>query len=130
MNLTRVLNNALPDIPARNLSQRPPRMDPGTTFREHIEDGKPIVREYVPCHGGMFKLPPANWKLARLFDGNHSYEEIADLYTKETGVQYDADEIREFAANLEAGEFWFKTPQEKNILLIQQSADERRKILK
>ena len=130
MNFTRVLNNALPDIPARNLSQRPPRMDPGTTFREHIEDGKPIMRVYVPCNGGMFKLPPANWKLAQLFDGNRSYEEIADLYTKETGVQYDTDAVREFAANLEVGEFWFKTPQEKNILLLQQSTEERRKILK
>ena len=48
MNLTRVLNNALPDIPARTLSERPPRLDPGATFREHIEDGKPMVRIYVP----------------------------------------------------------------------------------
>lgn len=81
MNLTRVLNNALPDIPARNLSQRPPRLDPGATFREHIEDGEPMVRVYIPSNGGMYKLPPQNWKLTQLFDGNRSYEEIAALYS-------------------------------------------------
>lgn len=129
MNLTRALDVALPDIPARTLAERVPRLDPGTTFREHIEDGEPVVRIYVPCVGGMFKLPPSNWKLAQLFDGKRTYEEIAELYSEQTGTQYDVAEIREFAAMLEAGQFWYKTPQEKNILLMQQTTEERRKKL-
>jgi len=47
MNLTRALEVALPDIPARKLAESYPRLDPGTTFREHIEDGRPMVRIYV-----------------------------------------------------------------------------------
>ena len=40
MNLTRVLNNALPELPARVLAERPPRIDPEANAREHIEEGK------------------------------------------------------------------------------------------
>jgi putative peptide zinc metalloprotease protein len=129
MNLTRVLNNALPDIPARTIAERYPRLDPGTTFREHIEDGERIFRVYVPCVEGMFKLPPRNWELAQLFDGKRSYAEIAELYSQKAGIFYDEEQIRDFAADLESVQFWYKTPQEKNILLMQQSADERRKVL-
>ena len=130
MNLTRVLNNALPDIPARDLADRPPRLDPETTFREHIEDGKRVVRIYVPVAKGMFTFPIRYWKLAQLFDGVRSYEEIARVYSQENGIEYDAAAVREFAGDLEAGGFWYRTPQEKNILFLQQSADERRKKLK
>lgn len=129
MNLTRALDVALPEIPARTLAQRTPRLDPGTTFREHIEDGKPVARVYVPCNGGMFKLTPVQWHIAQLFDGKRTYEEIAELYSQQSGVQYDAADIREFAADLDAADFWYKTPQEKNILLMQQSTEERRKKL-
>jgi putative peptide zinc metalloprotease protein len=130
MNLTRALDVALPEIPARTLAQRPPRLDPGTTFREHLEDGKMVARVYVPSIGGMFKLTPQQWHIAQLFDGQRSYQDIAGLYSQQTGVQYDAEEIREFAGDLDAAEFWYKTAQEKNILLMQQSTEERRKKLK
>jgi len=130
MNLTRVLNVALPDMPARVLSERPPRLDPGIITREHIQDGKPVIRAYVPCAKSMFTFPPPNWSLAQLFDGSRSYEEIAELYSQQIGAQYSAEEVREFASNLDAINFWYRTPQEKNILLMQQSAEERRKKLK
>ena len=130
MNLTRVLNVALPDMPARVLSERPPRLDPGIVAREHIEDGKPVIRAYVPCAKSMFTFPRPNWRLAQLFEGSRSYEEIAELYSHETGAQYSAEEVREFASNLDEIDFWYRTPQEKNILLMQQSAEERRKKLK
>src|SRR5215471_14702468 len=127
MNLTRALDVALPEIPARALATTYPRLDPGATYREHIEDGERIYRVYIPSVGGMFKLPPGNWALAQLFDGQRSYEEIAELYSQESGQEYDAEQIREFAEGLDAGEFWYKTPQEKNIQLMQQTAEERRK---
>ena len=100
MNLTRVLNVALPDMPARVLSERPPRLDPGIIAREHIEDGKPVIRTYVPSAKSMFTFPPQNWKLAQLFDGVRSYEEIAELYSQQTGAQYSAEEMRDFASSL------------------------------
>jgi len=130
MNLTRALEVALPDIPARKLAESYPRPDPGTTFREHIEDGRPMVRIYVPCSGGMYTFEPQDWQLAQLFDGERSYEEIAVLFSNQTGTLYDVESVREFAGALEAGEFWYKTPQEKNVLYLQQSLEERRKKLK
>jgi putative peptide zinc metalloprotease protein len=129
MNLTRVLNVALPEMPARILSDRPPRMPPDVVFGEHIEDGEPIVRVVVADQDLMYRFTPANWELMQLFDGERSYEEIAVLYSGQTGREYSVEEIREFAASLEALNFWYKTPQEKNIQLMQKSAEERRKLL-
>lgn len=130
MNLTRALEVALPDIPARKLAESYPRLDPGTTHREHIEDGKPMVRIYVPSSGGMYTFQPRDWQLAQLFDGKRSYAEIAELFSQQSGTQYDVESVREFGGDLEAGDFWFKTAQEKNILYLQQSLEERRKRLK
>src|SRR6266481_1238795 len=129
MNLTRALEVALPDIPARKLAESYPRLDPGTTFREHVEGGVAVVRIYVPSAGGMYTFDKNEWALTQLFDGKRSYEEIADLYSQQNGIQYDAETVREFAAALESSEFWYKTPQEKNIQLMQLSREERKKKL-
>jgi putative peptide zinc metalloprotease protein len=130
MNLTRALDVALPDLPVVAVLDRAPRVPPDVVFKEHIEDGKPIVRLYVPSQEAIYRFPKSNWELAQLFDGNRSYEEIAKLYSAQTGMEYGADEMREFAANLEGDEFWYKTPQEKNILLMEMDAQRRRKAQK
>jgi putative peptide zinc metalloprotease protein len=130
MNIARALTVALPETPARAIAQRYPRLEPGVTFKEHVEDGERVIRVYLPSVGGMYKFPPQNWALAQLFDGKRTCEEVALLYSQQTGVEYPAEAIRDFADNLEALEFWYKTPQEKNILLMQKSAEERRKLLK
>jgi putative peptide zinc metalloprotease protein len=130
MNITQALNAALPEIPARTLSQRCPRMDPGVVFTEHIEEGEPTVRVLVPSVDAMYRFPPQTWALIQLFDGRRSYEEIAELHSRDIGIEYNAEEIREFAASLEAIDFWYKTPQEKNIILMQKSSEERQKLLK
>jgi len=129
MNLTRALEVALPDIPARKLAESYPRLDPGTTFREHIEGGRPVVRLYVPSVGGMYTFEKSEWTLTQLFDGKRSYEEIAELYSQQNGIHYDAETVREFAASLESSEFWYKTPQEKNVQLMQLNREERKKKL-
>lgn len=130
MNLTRALDVALPDIPARSIVQRVPRIDPKVTFREHFEDGERVVRVYFPSTGLMYRLTWAQWMLAQLFDGNRSYAEIAEVYSQETGTQYDQQTVIEFASGLEAAGFWYRTAQEKNVLLLLQSKEERRKNLK
>ena len=56
--------------------------------------------------------------------------EIAELYSQETGTQYDEEQIREFAADLERVQFGAKTPQEKNILLMQQTTEERARLFR
>jgi len=130
MNLTRALEVALPEIPARSISDRPPRMPPDVVFKEHIEDGRPVIRAMVRSQEAMFRFPKPNWELAQLFDGKRSYDEIASLYSAQTGAEYSEEEVREFAAALEEDEFWYRTPQEKTILLMQMDAEKRRKTLR
>jgi putative peptide zinc metalloprotease protein len=130
MNLTRALNVALPDIPARTLSSRIHRLDPSVTFREHFENGEHIIRVYIPSSGYMYMLSPGQWALAQLFDGNRTYADIAKLYSAQTGQYYDEQTIAEFGGDMESAEFWYRTSQEKNVLLLLQNKDERRKNLK
>ena len=78
----------------------------------------------------MFAFPPESWSLIQLFDGERSFAEIAELYTAETGQLYSEDTVRDFAASIEAMNFWYHTPQEKNIKLMQRTADERRRLQK
>ena len=125
MNLTRALNVALPDIPAREILQRVPRIEPGVTFREHVEDGQRMVRVYFPSTGLMYRLSWAQWNLARLFDGKRSYAAIAELYSQEMGEAYDEQAVYEFASDLVAAGFWYRTEQENNVLLLLQSKEER-----
>ena len=130
MNLTQALNAALPEIPARIISRRCPRMPSDAVAQEHIEYGQPVVRVLVPSQEAIYRFPPQNWALIQLFDGVRSYEDIADLYSAQLGAVYGVDDVRDFAAALDALEFWYKTPQEKNILYMQQNAEGRKKLLK
>ena len=50
----------------------------------------------------MYRFTMANWDLIQLFDGKRSYEEIAAINLEQTGVEYSADQIREYASELEA----------------------------
>lgn len=128
MNITQALNVALPELPAKLMSERPPRVHPEVVFKEHTEDGKRIVKVFVPGVDAMFAFPPASWKLIQLFDGQNSFAEIADLYSAEEGVVYSEETVREFAADIGAMDFWYLTPQEKNIRLMQKTGNERRRM--
>jgi putative peptide zinc metalloprotease protein len=130
VNLTRVLNVALPEIPARVLGDKPPRFPPDVIWKEHIEDGERVVRVVVRGVNSMFRFPPANWELAQFFDGKRSYSEIAESFSEKTNSVLSEDDAREFAQTLEEIGFWHRTAQEKNVLLMQQDANKRRKALK
>lgn len=130
MNITQALNVALPELPSRLISQRPPKVHPDVVFREHVEDGVTVVRAFVPGVPSMFAFPPESWRLIQLFDGQRSFAEIAELYSAETGTGYSEETVRDFAASISAINFWYQTPQEKNIKLMQRTADERRRLQK
>ncbi|MFZ0299755.1 MAG: efflux RND transporter periplasmic adaptor subunit [Candidatus Sulfotelmatobacter sp.] len=130
MNITEALNEVLPEIPARMIDQRYPRIHPEIVFKEHLQSGQTVVRVFVPGVEALFTLTPQNWQFARLFNGQRSYEEISDLYFQETGIAYTKQEVRDLADSLESAEFWYKTPLEKNIALMQKTAKERRKLFK
>jgi putative peptide zinc metalloprotease protein len=127
MNITQALNVALPEMPARMVSQRYPKLHPKAVFKEHIEEGQPVIRAFVPEMNAMFTFPPESWKLIQCFDGQRSYADVAQLYSQETGIEYSEESVRDFAAEIDAMNFWYKTPQEKNVKLMQKTADERRR---
>ncbi|HXZ28429.1 MAG TPA: HlyD family efflux transporter periplasmic adaptor subunit [Terriglobales bacterium] len=124
MNITEALNVALPEIPGKVKEYRP-RLHPRLVGREQIEDGQPVVVAIIEGKSWLFAFSPTEWKLVQLFDGKRSYEEIADLFSQQEGVQYSPDDLREFAATLDSNGFWYKTPQEENVALTQKLAEHR-----
>jgi putative peptide zinc metalloprotease protein len=130
MNITQALRVALPELPTRLISERPPRLHPEVVYREHLEEDGPMVRAFVPGVSSMFFFPPESWRLIQLFDGRRSFSEIAELYSAQTGQAYSEETVRDFAASVAEMNFWYQTPQEKNIKLMQKTADERRRMQK
>jgi putative peptide zinc metalloprotease protein len=118
MNLSEALDAALPEIPkarfARNAS---PRLDPDLIVREDILDGEPVFGVLQRGRANYFRFQPAQWKLAQLFDGVRSFDEISALYSTETGTYVAPEDVRFFAENMEENDFWYRTPQEKNLAL-------------
>ena len=50
-----------------------------------------VVRVYLPSEQTMFRFPLTTWPLIQLFDGKRSYEEIAEIHSAQTGVEYSAE---------------------------------------
>lgn len=119
MNLAEALNAALPELPARRARTGYPKIDPDALHRDNIEDGEPVVMILIRGRDQMFRLPPHQWRLAQLFDGNRSWDEVAELYAELYGVRYDPDDLREFTSQLDAAGFWYQTPLERNVALQQ-----------
>lgn len=118
MNLSEALDAALPEIPKTRLARtRPPRVDPDLIVRDDVLDGEPIIGIMQRGKGNFFRFQPDQWRLAQLFDGVRSFEEISTLFNHEQGIALTTQEVKDFAANLDEAEFWYKTPQEKNIAM-------------
>ena len=125
MNLTEVLNVALPELPAQNGRLRHPRLHPKLVAREQIEGGQPLVNCVISGRSQLFRFPTFQWQLLQLFDGERSFEEISELYFEQTGTRFEAAEIEKMAADLDAAEFWYKAPTEANTTLQQKLQDDR-----
>lgn len=125
MNLSEALDAALPEIPkSRVLRKTPPILDPDLIVREDTLDGEQVMVVYQRSTTNIYRLPPSQWELVKLFDGTRSYEDIAAEYSPKYGL-ISADEVREFASGLDENAFWYKTPQEKNIALSEKLRAER-----
>ena len=125
MNLAEALNAALPELPAKKARSGYPKIDPQTIWAENIEDGRPVVVAHKRGTESLYRFAPEQWKLIELFDGRRSYEDVVEAYQKQYGVLYTADDVHEFANNLDDIDFWYKTPLEKNIALNQKLAEHR-----
>jgi putative peptide zinc metalloprotease protein len=131
MNLARVLDVALPDLPPLRRRQGFPRMHPRHVAREHIERDGPLMMVLVPDGPNcFFRFNPLQYKLATKFDGERSYEQIAEAFRADTGVSLDAKSVEEFAESLEKLDFWYKTAQEQSIQLCEQLVEQRQKKIK
>lgn len=118
MNLSEALDAALPEIPKTRFARTaPPRLDPDLIIREDVLDGETVFGVLQRGKANYFRLQASQWNLALLFDGVRSYEEIATLYTSETGTLATPEDVRFFAENMEENDFWYKSPQEKNLAL-------------
>jgi putative peptide zinc metalloprotease protein len=118
MNLSEALDAALPEIPLARLTRvRPPSLDPDLIVREDTLDGEPIVGAFQRSTGNFFRFSPMQWQLASLFDGARTYEELAALFQEQCGAALPAAEVRAFAENLDEANFWYQSPQERNIAL-------------
>lgn len=126
MNLSEALDAALPDIPKARLTRsRPPRIDPDLVVREDVLDGEPIVGVLQRGKGNYFRFSPGQWELAQLFDGDRSYEEIAALFSSQSGIPTEAAHVEAFAENMDESDFWHKTAQEKNLALCEKLVAQR-----
>ena len=127
MNLSEVLNVALPDLPARRIGKSFPRLHPKLIAREQIEGGVPTVIAMVSGGTYILRFSPEQWKLVQLFNGERSYHEVAELFQEETGLALTEEDVREFADSLEEREIWYRTSLELSTTASQKLADERRR---
>jgi putative peptide zinc metalloprotease protein len=125
MNLAEALNAALPELPARKARAGYPKLDPRAIWAENIEEGRPVVAVHIRGTESLFQFPPDQWHLIELFDGQRAYDDVVEAYREKYGVQYTVEDVREFAATLDEMDFWYRTPQERNIALNQKLAEHR-----
>ncbi len=129
MNLSEALDAALPEMPKTRLSRsRPPCLDPDLIVREDTLNGEPIVGVLKRDKRNFFRFMPSQWQIVQLFDGVRTYAEIAELYTEQTGVPIAAEDVQGFADSMEQEDFWYKTPQEKNLAMSQKLLNRRSRV--
>jgi putative peptide zinc metalloprotease protein len=118
MNLIEALDAALPEMPKERLSRsRPPQLDPTLITHETVFDGEPTIGVLQRGKNNYYRFSPSQWELARLFDGQRSYEEVAEIYSSQTGVATAVEDIRQFAEHLDSAGLNYETHQEKNLAM-------------
>ena len=127
MNLAEVLNVALPELPARRAGKERRRLHPKLIARPQTEDGVPVVIAKVSGSEYMVRFNPAQWELLQLFDGNRSYQDVAEAYAEQTGAGLTEEEAREFAATLDEAGLWQKDPTQLDTTASQKLADQRQR---
>ena len=125
MNLTEALHVALPDLPSRSARKHCPRLHPHIIARQQSEDGEPVIYAIVSGANQLYRFTPEQWQLLQLFNGERSYEEVADVFRSRTGIHYSPETIQEYVSELD--EIWYTSPQEPNVMAAQKGAEERHK---
>lgn len=128
MNILEALDAALPELPAKSMRRTYPKLDPQVISKEHIEHGAPTVLAKMPGSDSFVRLTPEQWKLLELFDGERSYQDVADLTEGATGYAFTEDDVKEFSSFLQdKTDLFYTTPLEKNVTLKQKVGADRYK---
>lgn len=130
MNLARVLDVSLPQLPKLQGKDRYFRFNPKIVWREQVEQGQTQLLAIGPQSRKVFIFTPEKWKLVRLFDGIRSYEKIAMLWKHQCGITAPTTTIREFAEMLERNGFWLKTPEEEAMAVIEELKQREKQVKK
>jgi putative peptide zinc metalloprotease protein len=128
MNLTEALDAVLPELPqVRQSNSQPPRLDPDLVVHDTVLDGEPIVGVLKRGKNAYFRLTPFQWQLLQLFDGQRSYEDISQVFSSQSGSIIYAEEVREFASEMEGSELWYESYQDKNLAMREKLLGERQR---
>jgi len=128
MNLSEVLNVALPELPARRIGNDRPRLNPKLIARERLKDGEPAMAALIPGGDGLFFFSVEQWKLMCLFDGQRSYAEIAEIYSQMAGGPCSEENVRDFANSIEDAGLFYKATLDLNKTANQKINEERKKV--
>ena len=127
MNIANALKTALPELPERVIKRSVPKLDSRVIAKQQIETGKPTVLAKMPGASNFIRLEPSQWTLLQLFDGRRPYLEIAEQISRQTGVSYSEEAVREFSSFIQENtDLFYRSPLEKNITLHQSLRDQRR----
>jgi putative peptide zinc metalloprotease protein len=127
MNLSEVLNVALPELPARRIGKSFPRLHPKLIAREQVEGGARTVVAMIPGGRHILRFSPEQWQLAQLFDGVRSYHDISEIVRQQTSIDLDEEQVRQFAESLEEADVWYKTALEKNFTATEKLTEQRQR---
>jgi putative peptide zinc metalloprotease protein len=122
MNILEALDTT-PQLPIKQ--KRMPRLDPRVIFREHIEEGMPVVIAQRRAGTQVCRFTPADWHAVQLFDGRRTYAEITAILNSE-GYLWSEENVREFSALLLDTELFYKPPGEENITAAGKCAHDHR----
>jgi putative peptide zinc metalloprotease protein len=130
MNLSEVLNVALPELPARRNNKAYPRLHPQLIIREQIEDEVPVMIGMITGGAFVFRFTPEQWQLVQLFNGERSYSDVSALYQQQTEFVISEQDLREFSEVLEDAGFWYKTSLSANVTGSQKTSEQRKQRVK
>ncbi len=127
MNLARILEQSVEDLPALRVRLGPPRPHPDLVVREHHEDEGTIYKALIP--GGRpphyFRFTEFQWKICRLFDGRRTPEMVVEAAEAREGIRLSLKDVEHFVELLDQDGFWHRTPQEESVALCQQMLEKR-----
>ena len=129
MNLARVLEESVSDLPQLRPRQVRPRLHPKLVVREHEEHDGRIYTMCVP--GGRppcyFRLTEMQHSIVQLFDGERTPEDVVQVAADRLRLNLSLDDLKTFVQALEDADFWYHTPQEKSVALCHHLMQERKR---